>query len=161
MKKLSTSIMLMAVLALAISFTGCKSKVKDADIRTAIETALKADPMAANTTVSVEKGIATISGECKDNACKTHCAEIVKSIKGVKDVVNNCTTLPVVVNSPDEVLTKALTDALKDNPGVTGSVEMGKFVLSGTITKDKWMALRDVLDKLTPKGYKLDGLTIK
>lgn len=161
MKKLSTKIALMAFFILAISSTSCKSKVSDADVKTAVETALKADPMAVNTMVSVEKGVATISGECKDDACKAHCADLVKGIKGVKEVVNNCTIAPPVVNSSDDALTMALTDALKDNPGVTGSVDMGKIVLKGEIAKAKWAALKQMLDKLTPKGYNLDGLTIK
>ena len=38
---------------------------------------------------------------------------------------------------------------------------MGKIVLKGEIAKAKWAALKQMLDKLTPKGYNLDGLTIK
>jgi len=49
MKKLSTSILLTGILALAVGFTSCKTKAKDADIKVAIETAFKADPMAAGT----------------------------------------------------------------------------------------------------------------
>ena len=58
MKKISISIAMMAFFTLAIAFTSCKSKVSDADVKTAVETALKADPMAVNTMVSVEKGVA-------------------------------------------------------------------------------------------------------
>ena len=137
MKKLSTAILLMGVLALTISFTACKKKAKDADIKAAIETALKADPMSANTMVSVDKGVATISGECKDEACKTHCAELVKGIKGVKEVVNNCVVaapMPVI-NADDAALTQGLTDALKDHPGVKFSINEGKIVLTGEIAK--------------------------
>jgi len=163
MKKLSTAILLMGVLALTISFTSCKKKAKDADIKAAIETALKADPMSANTMVSVDKGVATISGECKDEACKTHCADLVKGIKGVKEVVNNCTVaapMPVV-NADDAALTQGLTDALKDHPGVKFSINEGKIVLTGEIAKAKWVAVKQMLDKLMSKGYDLAGLTIK
>ncbi len=163
MKKLSTSILLMGVLALTISFTACKKKAKDADIKAAIETALKADPMSANTMVSVDKGVATLTGECKDQACKDHCGEMVKGIKGVKEVVNNCTVaapMPVI-NAADEALTKGLTDALKDHPGVSFSINEGKIVLTGEIAKAKWVAVKQMLDKLMSKGYDLKGLTIK
>ncbi len=156
--------MFMGVFALAISFNACKKKVKDADIKAAIETALKADPMSANTMVSVDKGVATITGECKDELCKTHCAEMVKGIKGVKQVVNNCTVAPkmdVVVNADAETLTKGLMDALKDHAGVKSSVVDGKIVLTGEIAKAKWAALKQMLDKLMSKGYDLTGLTIK
>jgi hyperosmotically inducible periplasmic protein len=164
MKKVTTSIILMGVLALTISFTSCKKKAKDADIKAAIETALKADPMSANTMVSVDKGVATISGECKDDACKAHCAELVKGINGVKEVVNNCTVAAApmpVINADDEALTKGLTDALKDHPGVTFAISEGKIVLTGEIAKAKWIAVKQMLDKLKPKGYDLAGLTIK
>ncbi len=156
--------MFMGVFALAISFNACKKKVKDADIKAAIETALKADPMSANTMVSVDKGVATITGECKDELCKTHCAEMVKGIKGVTEVVNNCTIAPkmdVVVNADAEALTKGLMDALKDHAGVKSSVVDGKIVLTGEIAKAKWAALKKMLDKLMSKGYDLTGLTIK
>ena len=156
--------MFMGVFALAISFNACKKKVKDADIKAVIETALKADPMSANTMVSVDKGVATITGECKDELCKTHCAEMVKGIKGVKQVVNNCTVAPkmdVVVNADAETLTKGLMDALKDHAGVKSSVVDGKIVLTGEIAKAKWAALKQMLDKLMSKGYDLTGLTIK
>ncbi|MEO5945595.1 MAG: BON domain-containing protein [Chitinophagaceae bacterium] len=161
MKKISTTIAMMAFFALAISFTACKSKVSDGDIKTNVETALKADPMGGNIMVAVDKGVVTISGESKDDASKTHFGEIAKGVKGVKEVINNCTVTPPVVNSTDDVLSRGLADALKDNPGVTGSVEMGKIVLKGEIAKAKWMSLKQMLDKLTPKGYDLDGLTIK
>lgn len=161
MKKISTKIALIAFFILAVISTACKSKVSDADIKTNVETALKADPMGVNTMVAVDKGVVTISGECKDDACKAHCAEIAKGVKGVKSVINNCTIAAPVVNSSDDMLRMGLTDALKDNPGVTGSVDMGKIVLTGKIAKSKWVALKQMLDKLTPKGYNLDGLTIK
>ena len=164
MKSLFKPLLLISVFAIAIGFNACKGKMKDADIKTAIETALKADPMAANTTVSVEKGVATISGECKDDLCKTHCEELVKEIKGVKGIVNNCTVAPTpmpVINSDDEALVKGLADALKDIPGVQSSVKEGKIVLSGEITKAKWMVLKQLLDKLKSKGYDLAGLIIK
>ena len=60
MKKLSTKIALMAFFILAISSTSCKSKVSDADVKTAVETALKADPMAINTMVMHVKLIVQI-----------------------------------------------------------------------------------------------------
>ncbi len=166
MKKHLTPFLLIAVASVTISFSSCKSKPKDADIKAAIETALKADPMSAGTMVSVDKGVATISGECKDDMCKTHCAELVKGIKGVKEVVNNCTIAappppPMATDAAVDVLGQGLTDALKDHPGVTGTVENGKIVLKGEISKAKWAMIKQTLDKLKPAGYELSGLKIK
>lgn len=164
MKKLLTSVSLIAFLSMAIGFTACKSKPKDADIQAAIETALKADPQASGIAVIVSKGIATISGECVDETSKSHLADLVKGIKGVKDVVNNTTIAPPpapVMNADDAALTSGLTDALKDMAGVKGTISAGKIVLTGEIAKVKWAMLKQTLDKLTPKGYDLTGLTIK
>ncbi len=166
MKRLMTSVSLIAFLVMAIGFTSCKSKPKDADVKASVETALKDDPMAINTMVaSVDNGIVTLTGECKDDECKAHCAEVASGVKGVKSVVNNLTIMPPppppVVNSDDMALNSGLTDALKDMPGVKGSVADGKIVLTGEIAKAKWAMLKQTLDKMTPKGYDLTGLKIK
>ena len=162
MKKLLPVI---AMAAIVLTFSACKSKVKDADIKASVETALKADPMSMGTMVtSVNDGVVTISGECKDEMCKTHCGDMVSKVKGVKSVVNNCMVAPMpvpVVNASDEMLNKGLADALKDHPSVKSSVVDGKIVLTGEIAKAKWMALKQMLDKLTSKGYELSGLKIK
>lgn len=120
--------------------------------------------MGANTMVTVDKGVATITGECKDDMCKASCEKIVAGVKGVKSVVNNCNVAAApmpVMNGDDEALTKGLMDALKDNSTVKSSVANGKIVLTGEISKAKWVALKQMLDKLKSKGYDLAGLTIK
>ena len=151
----------MTAFAAIISFNACKKKVKDADIKAAIETALKADPSAANTMVSVEKGIATITGECKDQACKDNCAAMVTKIKGVKSVVNNCTvaafTPPVI--SADDPLTTAVTDALTAFPGVSATVKDGIISLTGQIAKADRQKLMMVLQALKPKKVDPSALT--
>lgn len=167
MKKTLTPIFLSLTMLLVISFTACKSKPKDADIKAAIETALKADPMAAGTIVSVEKGIATISGECKDEMCKVACEKIVAAVKDVKSVVNNCTIAaapiapPIATAADTDTITKGLADALKDHPTVKSSVVDGKIILTGEIAKAKWAMVKQLLDKLRAKGYDLTGLKIK
>ena len=143
MKKISTSILLMATIAVAISFTACKKKVSDADILAAIETAMKADPMANGTIGSVDKGVVTISGVFKDDASQAHCIELIKGIKGVKSVVNNCTVAVMVppVIEADDPLTKSVTDAIKDFPGVIATIKDGIVTLTGEISRDKLQKL--------------------
>lgn len=152
MKKLTTSILLMGVLALAISFNSCKGKMKDADIKAAVETALKADPMSASTMVTVDKGVATITGECKDDACKAHCAELVKGIKGVKEVVNNCTIAAPPVAPPvslatvlDDATRLKVIDGLKDIIGVSVEFSGDKAILLGEVTKADRMKIMQTL----------------
>lgn len=155
---------MIAVTITAIGLTSCKKKPKDADIKAAIETALKADPMAMGTMVSVEKGVATITGECKDDMCKAHCADMVKAIKGVTSVVNNCTVAPApppVVIAADDPLTKSVTDAVKDFKGVIATVKDGIITLTGEVSKDKLQKLMMALQALKPKKVDASALVKK
>ena len=161
MKRLSIPLFMIVLAAMTISFTSCKSKPKDADIKAAIETALKAEPMAAGMIADVKDGVATLTGECKDDMCKMKCEEMVKGIKGVKSIVNNCTVapaplpvVPVVTDAAADALTKAVTDALKDFPGVMGTVKDQVLTLTGQISKDKLQKLMMGLNALKAMGLK-------
>jgi len=136
-----TKLLLAAVVCTTLLFTGCKPK--DADIKAAVEKALKADPMMTGTTVEVKDGVATIGGECKDDACKAMCEKTVASVKGVKSVVNNCTVAPppVVVPPPASLTTlldaatqQKVKDGLKDIKGITVEFAGDKAVLKGEVT---------------------------
>jgi hyperosmotically inducible periplasmic protein len=164
MKKLLTSFLVVAIAATAISLTSCKKKAKDADIKAAIETVLKADPMAAGTMVDVKDGIATISGECKDDMCKASCEKMVAAVKGVKSVVNNCTIAPPpapVVIAADDPLIKAVNDALTAFPGVSANVKDGIISLTGEIKKADLQKLMMVLQALKPKKVDPSALVKK
>ncbi len=87
-------IKLLTVVSVSATLFFVSCKPKDADIKTSIEAAIKADAMMTGTTVEVKDGIATISGVCKDDACKAMCEKTIGAIKGVKSVVNNCTVAP-------------------------------------------------------------------
>ena len=152
-----TKITLIAALMLAVGFTSCKPK--DSDIQASVETALKADAGAANTKVSVVDGVATLSGECKDDACKTGCETLVKGIKGVKSVVNNCTTVPVVAapastttSSLDAATQQKVKDGLKDMVGLTlqgfsgkGAIVNGSTNAAGKLKLMQMLASAKVL----------------
>lgn len=164
MKKLLTAFLVLAISASAISLSSCKKKLKDADIKAAIETALKADPMAAGTMVDVKDGVATISGECKDDMCKAACEKMVTAVKGVKSVVNNCTVAPPpapVEIAADDPLTQAVKDALTAFPGVTATVKDGIISLAGEIKKADLQKLMMVLQGLKPKKVDPSALVKK
>ena len=157
-------LLLSAVALLGTASTGCKKKEKDADIKAAIETALRADPMSAGTMVDVKDGVATITGECKDAMCKATCEKTVAGVKGVKSVVNNCMIAPPpapVEIAPDDPLSKAVTDAIKDFPGVMATVKDGIITLTGEISKDKMQKLMMSLQALKPKKVDSAGLIKK
>jgi hyperosmotically inducible periplasmic protein len=147
--KLTKLLMAVAVLA-TLTFVSCKPK--DADIKASIETALKADPMMTNTTVDVKDGVATISGECKDDACKAMCEKTVAGIKGVKSVSNNCTVAPPPPPPPASVSTtldaatmQKVKDGLKDLKGITLDFAGDKAVLAGEVTKADRMKIMQML----------------
>lgn len=147
--KLSKVLMGVAVMA-TLAFVSCKPK--DADVKTAIEAVLKADPMMTGTTVDVKDGVATLSGECKDDACKAACEKAVAAVKGVKSVVNNCTIAPPpppppasITTTLDEATMQKVKDGLKDLQGITLTFEGDKAVLAGEVTKDNRKKIMQML----------------
>lgn len=157
MKKLFQTGFAVATFFLLLSSSSCKSKPKDADIQAAIEKVLQADADMAKTMVTVKDGVATISGECKDEACKTKCGDAVKGIAGVTSVVNNCTVAPPpasVVPPVADALGQAITDALKDFPTVKSELKDGVLTLTGEIAKDKLQKLMMGLNALKSMGLK-------
>ncbi len=149
------------VLVAGLSFVGCKPK--DADIKTSVENNLKKNADAANVMVMVNEGVATLSGEVKDEATKAAVETTTKDTKGVKSVVNNTTvamafTPPVI--TADDPLMSAVKDATKDHPTVTATVADGVVTLTGSIEKSKLQSLMQTLNSLKPK--KIDNqLTVK
>jgi len=160
-----TKALFAVTLLVTLGFTSCKPK--DADLKSAIETKIAATPELTGVTVEVKGRVATLNGEVKDASAKAMATAIGKEIKGLKSVVDNTTiAAPVVetapvVNPADDILTKGLTDALKDFPSLTSSVNNGIVTLSGEIAKSKWITVKQSIDKLKPAGYDLKALVVK
>ncbi|MEO6611257.1 MAG: BON domain-containing protein [Chitinophagaceae bacterium] len=143
-----------ALMAFVFALPSCKSKVKDADIKQSAQTALVSVPSNGELMVNVEKGVVTVTGEVKNDAAKASVEPAVKDIKGVKSVVNNTTVMPVAdipVITPDDPLTIAIRDAVKDNPGVTAQVNDGVVTLTGTIKKSDLTKLMQKINATKPK----------
>jgi hyperosmotically inducible periplasmic protein len=146
-----TKITLAAALFVAVAFTSCKPK--DADIKAKIEEAIKADAMMASTTVDVKDGVATITGVCKDDACKANCEKNIAAIKGVKSVVNNCTVAPPPPPPPASMTTtldaatqQKVKDGLKDMTTLKLEGFSGKgAIINGEISKEGKMRLMQML----------------
>lgn len=151
-----------AMIALTISSCG----PKDADVQASAAKALQNDPATSAITVSVTKGVATLNGDCKDDACKINSENAVKGIKGVKSVVNNITVTPPppppppVTISADDALTKSVADAVKDNSGVTATVKDGVVTLTGDVKRADLPKLLQKVNALKPKKIE-NKLTIK
>jgi osmotically-inducible protein OsmY len=163
-QKLSRLLLLFGTVALISSaIPGCKSKVNDAEVKTAVETALQANPETAGLMVDVKDGVATVSGEAKDEAAKTKATELAKDVKGVKSVENNVSVAPPpppVEITADDPLTSAVKDATKDYPTVTATVKDGVISVSGELKSDSWKKLKMTLDGLKPKKVDASGLKV-
>ena len=145
-----TKLLLAVIVSASVLFVSCKPK--DADIKTKVEAALKADTQMSGTSVDVKDGVVTITGECKDDACKATCEKTVAAIKGVKSVVNNCTVAPPPAPAPaslstilDEATQQKVKDGLKDIPGVTVEFSGDKAVLTGEVSKANRMKIMQIL----------------
>lgn len=154
-----TKLMMAIAVVLTISFVGCKPK--DADIKAAIEKKISETPDMAGTTVTVAEGVATISGECKDEACKAMCQKEVAAVKDVKNVVNNCTVKPVALPEPppasvttvlDAATQQKVKDGIKDIKGVTVEFVGEKAVFAGDVTKADRMKIMQMLGSAKVKS---------
>jgi len=155
-------LLLMAVALVGSSVPGCKSKVKDEDLQTSVQAALRANPETAGVMADVKNGIATVSGEVKDATVKTTATELAAGVKGVKSVENNITIAappPPVEITADDPLAKGVKDATKDFPTVTATVNDGVISVSGELKSADWKKLKMALDGLKPK--KVDASALK
>jgi hyperosmotically inducible periplasmic protein len=160
-KHLGLMVIALSLIIPGILVSSCKEK--DSKIQAAVETSLKNSGM-PEISASVKDGVATLTGECKNDADKAAVESMVAKVNGVKQVVNNCTVAappptPVVI-AADDPLSKGVTDAIKDYPGVKADVKDGIVTLTGDIKRAELQKLMATLHTLKPK--KIDNkLTIK
>lgn len=152
-----------AIVAFTFALPSCKPKVSDADIKTALDAKLQANPDYSGITADVADGVVSLNGSIKDDATKAQLAESVKAEKGVKSVTDNVTVAPPApppVIVADDPLTTAVKDAIKDNPTVTATVADGVVTLTGEIKKADLPKLMQKVNATRPK--KVDNkLTVK
>ncbi len=169
MQKKLHRILLTFIASASLSLFLFSCGAKDADVQSAVVTALKANSDLTGLTASVKDGVVTISGETKSESFKAQAEEIAKSVKGVKNVINNSTVAapppppvepaPVVI-AADDALTKAVSDVIKDFPGVKADVKEGVVTLTGEIKRASLQKLMPMLHALKPKSIE-NKLTIK
>jgi len=150
------------VALVSVTAIACKPKIKDSDI----EAKIQANTALSGVVASVKDGVVTLSGEVKDDAEKAVVETAVKSIEGVKQVVNNCTMAPPPPPAPveiaaDDPLTKGITDVLKDYPTVKATAADGVITVTGETTKADWKKIKMALDALHPKKVTATDLKIK
>ncbi|MFN5477533.1 MAG: BON domain-containing protein [Sphingobacteriales bacterium] len=150
------------IAVIALLFASCKPS--DEKIAEAVKAKIGA--VASTVNVSVADGVATLTGEVKDDATKAAAETALQGIKGLKSVVNSLTVPPpppppVVIN-PDDVLRKGIDSvfAAKSIKGVTAAVAEGVVTLTGTIKKSELTKVMQAANELKPKKV-LNQLTIK
>jgi hyperosmotically inducible periplasmic protein len=151
---------LLAISLLAFISSGCKSKRSDSDIRMDVEKALRADAGTSTVTADVTDGVATLSGNVADASAQSRAATLASGVKGVKSVQNNVTVAAPVVITPDDPLTTAVRDAVKDYPTVNATVNDGVVIVTGDINSNDWKKLKMSLDGLHPKRVDATNLKI-
>lgn len=138
----------------------CKKKVSDADIKTNVEAKLKEMPdMSGGVMVAdVKDGAVTLSGQCKDEACKAKCGEEAGKVKGVKSVTNNCTVAPPppppapMPSATDAAIQAAGDPLIKDIKGATLTISGGVATVTGVADVAKRGAIKQALTKAGAKN---------
>jgi hyperosmotically inducible protein len=153
-----------AIVLISSVIPACKSKTSDTEIKTSTETALRGNPDLSAVRVEINDGVATLSGEVKDEATRLSAESAVATVKGVKSVTNNISVAPApqapVEVTADDPLRTSVNDAIKDHPGVTASINDGVITLTGEIKKADLPTLMQKLNALKPKKIE-NQLTIK
>jgi hypothetical protein len=162
MKLLTVSRNWVWLAALVLLFAACKPS----DEKIAEAAKAKIGAIASSINVSVADGIATLSGEVKDDATKAAAEAALQGVKGLKSVVNNLTVPPpppppVVIN-PDDVLRKGIDSvfAAKSIKGVTATVADGVVTLTGNAKKADLTKIMQAAMELKPKKV-LNQMTLK
>lgn len=160
-------------LLIAISFLGaccylpaCKSKVSDAEIKSQVEAVLASEPAYSGLTADVSDGVVTVNGSVQDATDKAGIESRIAGVKGVKSVQDNSTVTPPPpptepVIAADDPLTKGVTDALKDFPGINATVNDGIITVTGEASAADWRKVKMALDALRPKRVDASGLKVK
>jgi hyperosmotically inducible periplasmic protein len=150
------------IAVIALLFASCKPS--DEKIAEAVKAKIGA--VASTINVSVADGVATLTGEVKDDVTKAAAETALQGVKGLKSVVNSLTVPPpppppVVIN-PDDVLRKGIDSvfAAKSIKGVTAAVAEGVVTLTGTIKKSELTKVLQAANELKPKKV-LNQMTIK
>ena len=147
---------LIALLFTSITLFSCKDKQSDAEIKAAIDQKVQNNEEMKNLNASVANGVVTLTGSCKDEECRKDCAEAVKDVKGVKQVVNNIDIAPTAAApqtqiSGDDQLRSGLNDVLKSYSTVQADVNDGVITLRGEIKRDDLQTLLIAVNELKPR----------
>lgn len=141
------------ILFIGISISSCRTD----DLKTTknVETALIENNIMA--TSSVKNGIVTLTGEVESEEAKAKAEELIKSIKGVRRIVNDLAVVvpepPKPVVTPDDSLKIVLVGALESAGyyGVGVDVAEQEVVLTGDVKKADLKKIVKIVNDAKPK----------
>jgi hyperosmotically inducible periplasmic protein len=130
----------------------------DADLTKAVNEKITAAGV-TGVTATVNKGVATLTGEVADVTVKAKAEAAAKSVEGITSVTNNITTKPLPTATPaaaDPALTGKITEELK-KAGCTGanvSVVNGVVTVTGEVPAAKYAQCIQVIQQAGITGIK-------
>lgn len=145
--KRNLAVAMLTICTLLFACTASDSKIQEA----AKTSASAIDP---GVTVTVNDGVATLTGQVKDQATQDALANSVKDVKGVKSVVNNTTiaSAPVEVNSDDLIRAAIEENFLEAGVrGVDFTVASGVVTLTGEISRNDLTKVMQAANEAKPK----------
>ncbi len=144
-------------LLLAVAFISIQAcKPKDADIKTAVDTAISS---VGGVTASVNEGVVTLTGTVASDDVKATAENAAKAVKGVKSVTNEI-SVEVPVISGDVVLNEAIKTAMAAFTTVTAVAKDSIITLTGEIKRADLQKVIQAAQSLKPKKVE-NQLTIK
>lgn len=141
----------MAALALMVSTVAisCKKKPNDTELATQATEIVKANPTAS---VEVKDGVAHLSGTFATQEEKDAMIASLKTIPGVKDVMDMASVTPAAAvetaSVVDPAVQQKLADAVKDFPTVKAEVVNGELTLTGDVTAEQARKIKMSVDAL-------------
>ncbi|PJJ67753.1 BON domain-containing protein [Chryseobacterium geocarposphaerae] len=156
----------MAALAIAVSFgsISCKKKVSDAELQTQATTIVTSNP---NASVEVKDGVAHLSGTFADEQSKNAMIAQLKTVNGIKDVMDMtkieapAPAAPVETTSAvDPAVQQKVQDAVKDFPSVKVEVVNGELTLTGNVSSIQARKIKESIDALKIGKYN-NNLVVK
>jgi osmotically-inducible protein OsmY len=137
-----------------ISLQACKPK--DADIKTAVDTAIAS---VSGVSASVAEGVVTLTGTVASDEAKAAAETAAKAVKGVKSIANNISVVVPVI-SGDVVLNEAIKTAMAAFTTVTAVAKDSVITLTGEIKRADLQKVIQTAQSLKPKKVE-NQLTIK
>lgn len=143
------------VVGLSTGLVACKSQAdKDKELKAKIEA------VAPGVTVSVNNGVATLTGQVNDAQAKQTLEESVKKVDGVKSVTNQLEVPPPPVINNDAELNAKMSDILKEFPKVKAAIVNSEITLTGDVTKEELPKVIQKVQELKPKKV-VNNLVVK